>query len=409
MYEKDAFFDTISLMRIRLYNALIYPSLALGEIWTAEDKIIFAGEKPRTIPQNFDKQIDIQGNLIMPGFKNAHAHSTMTFLRSKAEGLPLARWLNDAVWPEEDKLTEELVYKYTRIALEEYIQGGITAAFDQYFFTEAVAQAFIDSGVRLVVCTSFTTSKPADEIAKIYEKFNSLHPLVSCRLGFHAEYTAEPEMLINLAKVAREYRAPVFFHNSETRQEVRACIQRRGITPTQYAASFGLLKYGGGGFHSVFLNKDDIALYKDSGTAAITCPASNLKLASGIAPLKNYQAAQIKLGIGTDGPASNNALDMFREMYLATVLQNIRFKSAAAGTPEFWLNAAACENARIIGLDNADALEAGKLADLIVIDLAAPNMLPRNDILKNTVLAGGKQNVLLTMVAGKILFERTGR
>ena len=183
------------------------------------------------------------------------------------------------------------------------------------------------------------------------------------------------------------------------------CYERHGMSPTAYFDSLGLFDYGGGGFHCVWCDENDMDIFKRRGLWAVTCPASNAKLASGVAPLGRLAARNIKLAVGTDGPASNNALDMFREMYLACVLQKLASGDAAACPAENMLYAACSAGARAMGLPDCDSLAPGKQADLAVIDLDRPGMRPIHDMAKNLVYAGTRDCVRLTMIAGRVVYE----
>jgi 5-methylthioadenosine/S-adenosylhomocysteine deaminase len=243
------------------------------------------------------------------------------------------------------------------------------------------------------------------DLRENYLAINRQSELVSFRLGFHAEYTATDEMLEDLAKLANEFKAPVFTHISETQNEVNGCIERRGTTPTVYLDKIGLFNYGGGGFHGVFLTDEDIEVFKRRNLHLVTCPSSNTKLASGIAPVQKFIDQGLNLSIGTDGPASNNCLDFFREMFLVTGLSKLKTMDPTATDGYQVLKMATVGGARAMGLDDADVLGVGKLADIIMIDLHRPNMQPINNVEKNIVYSGSKENVKLTMINGRILYE----
>lgn len=334
---------------IRFYNGKLL-SLSGGfeisdwEVWVEETMILYVGPAIGAHPP-FEREIDLKGNLLMPGFKNAHAHSAMTFLRSYADDLPLQSWLFDKVFPLEAKLTPDDIYALTKLAILEYLKGGITSAFDMYYKRDAFAQAAIDCGFRMVLCGALAAGDDwtVGEMDTI--KFNNLHPLISYIPGIHAEYTANLDLLMFMKMLLDEYKMPFFTHNSETKREVEECIARHGLTPTQLFEENGLFEHGGGGFHCVWLDETDMDIFARRGLYAVTCPASNAKLASGIAPVSEFLRRKIPLAIGTDGPASNNALNMFREMYLAAVLQKLREEDAASCDAREILRAA-CSTAR---------------------------------------------------------------
>lgn len=379
-----------------------------GEVWTDGGKIIFTGVPDEKQLKNaaFEREIDLDGDLVMPSFKNAHTHSAMTFLRSYADDLPLQEWLFNKVFPMEDKLTAEHIYWLTKLAILEYLSSGITASFDMYFEPDAYVKACTESGFRTVLCGSISGgAENLERLDGYMKRFNGSDPLVSYRLGFHAEYTASFELMEGLADLAKKYRAPVSVHSSETAKEVRECIDKYAKTPTELFDDLGLFEFGGTMFHCVHMTDRDLDIMRKKNVYAVTCPASNAKLASGISPVCKMLDKGIKIGIGTDGPASNNALDMFREMYLMTVLQKLQNDDAAACPAVEALNAAAVVSAHAMGLTDCDCLSAGKQADLIVIDLNKPNMQPLNSVANNIVYSGSKQNIRLTMCAGKILYE----
>lgn len=378
------------------------------EVWTDNDKIAFVGVPTDEQLKNtvFDNEYDLDGDLLMPSFKNAHTHSAMTFLRSYADDLPLQDWLFTQVFPMEAKLTGEDIYWFTKLAILEYLSSGTTASFDMYFELDDYVRANVESGFRSVLCGAVSGERAnAKVLEERYLRYNGKHPLISFRLGFHAEYTAEHGLLEDIAALAEKYKAPVSTHNSETAKEVRECVEKYGKTPTALFDSLGIYNYGGAGFHCVHLTDEDMDIFARRGVYAVSCPCSNAKLASGIAPITDMLAKGIGLGIGTDGAASNNALDMFREMYLLNVLQKLR-NDDAASLPAYEVLRAACSgSAKAMGLSDCDCIAVGKQADLTVIDLRKPNMQPINNIAKNLVYSGSKQNVKMTVCAGKVLYE----
>lgn len=393
---------------IRFYNGRVLSfkngfEITDDEVWTNGSEIAFVGKNH---DKKADREIDLNGNLLMPAFKNAHTHSAMTFARSLADDLPLQPWLYDMIFPMEAKLNESDIYTLSRLAFLEYLSSGISACFDMYYYPEAMAKASVDAGFRTVMCGAVNNFKESVSLLdEYYQKYNSYDELISYRLGFHAEYTTSKELMNGIALLAEKHEAPVFTHSSETKSEVEGCLERCGKTPTELFEELGLFNYGGGGFHSVWMSENDLEIYKKHGIWAVINAGSNSKLASGIAPLEKMQKAGINTAIGTDGPSSNNALDMFREMYLAAVTQKLKTSDAAACDAAELLKSATVGGAHCMGLYNCDIIDTGKKADLTVIDLHRPNMQPINNIIKNIVYSGSKENVKLTMINGKILYE----
>lgn len=407
-------------MNIRFYNAKILTLLPEhkfeiieGELWVKGDTICYLGaakEAGESVQGEdvivWDREIDVKGNLLMPGFKNAHTHTAMTFLRSYADDLPLQDWLTRQVFPKEGQLTEDDVYWLNILGIMEYLTSGITSNFDMYFFPPVDAKASVDTGFRTVQTSGLNNFGGTVELMEEnYHKVNEMSDLTTFIVGFHAEYTTSKELMEGVAKLADKLKSPVWMHNAETKLEVDECKERWGMTPTALTDSLGMYQYGGGGYHCVWVEDGDFEIFKKRGLTAVTNPASNLKLASGICPVKRFVDEGISMAIGTDGPASNNCLDMFREMFLTSTLAKVREMDAECVSADEILYMATAGGAKAMLLDDCDCLAVGKKADIIMIDLQQPNMQPENNIVKNLVYSGSKQNVKMTMVNGRILYE----
>lgn len=400
-------------MNIKFTNARILKTksdhtfdVVSGELIVKDDKIDYIGEAKIDDSVKYDRIIDCENNLLMPGFKNAHTHTAMTFLRSFADDTSLQDWLYNQVFPREDQLTEEDVYWLDILGIMEYLTSGITSNFDMYFFPPVNQKASIDCGFRTVQTSGLNNfGKGIAVVEEQYNIVNEMGPLAKFIVGFHAEYTTSMELMESVAALAQKYKSPCFTHNSETELEVKECIERWGKTPTELTESLGMYEYGGGGFHCVHFSDNDFEIFKKHDMSLVTNQCSNLKLASGFADIKKTIDMGVNLAIGTDGPASNNALDMFREMYLASVVNKVTYKDASVVPANEILYAATAGGAKAMTLDDCDCLEVGKQADIIMIDMNQPNMQPENNIPKNLVYAGSKQNVKMTMVAGKVLYE----
>ncbi|MBR6389809.1 MAG: amidohydrolase [Lachnospiraceae bacterium] len=405
-------------MNIRFINARIL-TMAEGEeiyegsLYTQDEKIVYTGPalsaeaEAETLPDGYtvDRTIDCSGNLLMPGFKNAHAHSGMSVLRSCADDMPLGDWLNKQIFPREARLDAQMIADATALSVLEYLTSGMTACFDMYLTPESEAAAYRDMGYRAVLCGNLNNfSSSVEYTEEMYDRLNHFDPLITYEIGFHAEYTCSDELMKSLSEMAHKHDAPVYTHLAETESEVAGCVERYGMTPAAYLDSIGMWDNGGGGFHCVHMSDQDIDIFERRGLHVITNPGSNTKLASGIAPIRTYLERGINTGIGTDGPASNNCLDMFREMFLTTGLAKLREKDAAVVDAMDVLHMATVGSARAMRLYDADILTAGKLADIIMIDLHQPNMMPFNNIAKNIVYSGSKSNVKMTMINGRILY-----
>lgn len=406
-------------MNIRLYHARILtmePDRPVfeGEIRIRDGKIVYVGEeqKPDTHHKElaysnvcWDQEIDCKGNLLLPGFKDAHTHSGMTFLRSYADDMPLSRWLNEKIFPMEKRLSGEDISCFVKLAILEYLTSGITSIFDMYLMPDITALSCMEMGMRCVLVSglnNFTSSVEAME--EEYLRWRDASSLITYQLGFHAEYTCSKKLLQELSSLSHKLCAPVFTHMCETEQEVAECIKNYGMTPPAFLNSLGLFDYGGGGYHCVYMTDEDISIFKKRHLYVITNPASNLKLASGIAPIADYIKYDIPVAIGTDGAASNNCLDMFREMFLVTGLAKLREKDAACVDAMEVLKMATVNGAKAMRLNQCDILAEGKNADIVMIDLHQPNMQPIHSVGKNLIYSGSKQNVKMTMIDGKILY-----
>lgn len=390
---------------IKFTNGLVldkYFNIIKEDVFVDGDSIVAIGEYDKTA----DTVYDLNGNLLMPSFKNAHTHSAMTFGRSFADDLPLQPWLYDKIFPLEAKLTPQDIYDLSMLAFLEYLTSGTSACFDMYYFPEMMAKASVDFGFRTVMTSGLNNFKESvNAVEDYYNKFNNYDSLVSYKLGFHAEYTTDKELIKGIAKLAEKYQAPVFTHASETKSEVEDCIKRNGMSPTKYLNSLGIFNYGGGAYHSVWIDDEDIEIYKEKGIWAVINACSNAKLASGIAPVSKFLKSGVKVAVGTDGASSNNALDMFREMYTICATQKLNDKDAASTDANDILKASTIGSASCMGLTDCDVIDVGKKADLIVIDMHRPSMQPINNITKNLVYSGGKDIVKMTMINGKILYD----
>lgn len=406
-------------MNTRIYNARIAKTnedktfdIVTGELWVEGNIIKYIGD-PVAAPVEvlkWDRQIDAENNLIIPGFKNAHTHTAMTFVRSVADDTSLHQWLKYQIFPREAKLTGDDIYWLNILGNMEYLTSGITTNFDMYLDVERVAQSSIDMGFRTVqVSTMNDFNACKDTIEEDFLKVNEMgkdNGLAKFFLGFHAIYTTNKERMELVARLASKYKSPVYTHNSETRGEIDRCMKEWGKTPTELTNEMGMYEYGGGGYHCVYLSDHDFEIFKKKNLSFVTNIGSNTKLASGFPDVKKCLDMGINLAIGTDGPSSNNALDMFREMHMTCVIPKVTQNDPACMPANEVLYAATTGGAIAMGLDDCDRLEVGKKADLVMIDLQQPNMQPENNLIKNLVYSGSKSNVAMTMIDGKVLYER---
>lgn len=375
-----------------------------GNIVIEDKSIIYIGDDYNKFAP-FDVEHDCLGNLLMPGFKNAHTHNAMTFVSSKTDDLALHDWLFNAIFPREELLQENDVYELSKIAFLEMLSSGITACFDQYYFPLSTAKAAEEIGFKVTLLGVYNNLYDYEDLKRLYLNFNSNKDgLIKYCFGIHAEYTTNDKEVEIMSKLTHELHAPFFTHISETASEVENCVKNRGMSPVEYFDSKGMFDYGGGGYHCIYFSDKDIEIFKKHHLNIVTCPGSNTKLASGIAPLFKYKDAGLNIAIGTDGPASNNCLDFFKEMTLVTGLQKLIAKDPTVFPAYEVLKMATVNGAKAMNMLDADILEVGKKADIIEIDLNRPNMQPHNNLINNVVYSGSKDNIKMTMINGKILY-----
>ena len=397
-------------MNIRFYNARILTmvdneELFTGELWVEDKCITYVGPGRDSSEIKWDKEIDCEGNLLMPGFKDVHTHSGMTAFRSLADDLNLQDWLNNMIFPREAVMTGEDIFWLTKLAILEYYTSGITLIADMYLTPETILDACSQMGIRCELVSGLNKFGPTLEVLeKRFNELNGKDELVGFKMGVHAEYTCDRKLLEDVSELIHKYKAPLYVHMSETHTEVEECKERYGMSPVAFFDSLGLWDFGGSIYHGVWVDDADMEILKKRNISVISNPASNVKLASGIAPIQKYLDKGIMVGLGTDGPSSNNCLDMFREMFLVTALAKVRDYDPKAVDAMEVLRMACVNGALSLGLDDCDSLKAGKLADIIMIDLKQPNMQPLLNIPKNIVYSGSKSNVKMTMINGRIVY-----
>ena len=357
------------------------------------------------------KEVDCKGDILMPGLVNAHAHLGMSLFRCIAEGQSVQEWLTETIFPREERLTYEDVLNGTMLSLMECARGGVTTVADTYFFNEASFEAAKASGMRTVLLGADMDIKKstADVLKKVkqdIDRYNGKEANITCLPGAHSVYTCSERLLAGVADIAAANRLPAYIHLSETLKEVGDCTQVHGdLTPPQYLHKMGYFAYGGIAAHCVHTDKDDIALLEQSGVSAVHCPASNLKLGSGIAPVYAMTERGLNVALGTDSSASNNALDMFREMYLASVLQKGVMNKAEAIPPKLALEMATVNGAKALSLGNTGMLKTGYCADIIRVSAKEPHFYPQSDKESTLVYAAKSSDVVMTMSGGKVLYE----
>jgi 5-methylthioadenosine/S-adenosylhomocysteine deaminase len=362
------------------------------------------------------RTIDTGGGLILPGLVNAHTHAAMTLLRGVRDDVDLLTWLEKFMFPLEKRfVSPEFVRWGTRLACWEMIASGTTTFADGYFFEEEVARAADESGLRAVPGQGIfdvptPDAKTGREGLARGERFLSDwagHPRVTPALAPHAVYTVSPETFRKTVDLAARYSAPVLTHLAESDGELAMVRARYGATPVRHLAAHGLLGPSLVAAHCVRVDDEEIALLRDAGAGVVHCPESNMKLSSGVAPVPKMLAAGVRLGLGTDGAASNNDLDMVGEMGSAARLHKVAGLDPTAAPAHAMLRMATMGGAEALRLDSQiGSLEAGKRADVIVVDLSGPNAVPLFDPASHLVYSARADAVQTVIVEGKVLMER---
>ncbi len=360
-----------------------------------------------------DETLDATGSLIMPGLVNAHTHVAMTLLRGYADDKPLETWLREDIWPVEAGLTPEDIRIGTELGLLEFIKNGITGFADAYFAVPEIAAATADSGLRANLSHSFITigkdeadaRADAQESLDIAREFDgAANGRITTALMPHSLTTAEDEYLADFVSQARADGIRIHYHANETQSEVDPIVEGHGVRPLEYAADHGMLTDEDFLAHCVHVDETEIELLAETGASVIHCPASNMKLASGIAPIQKMLDAGVNVGIGTDGAASNNDLDLFDEMRDAAMIGKLAEGDARDVAAESVVRMATEGSAEAIGLP-AGRVEAGGVADLAVIDFDAPHLTPVHDHVSHLAYAVRGSDVRHTICDGEVLMK----
>ncbi len=361
--------------------------------------------------------IDARGHLVLPGLINTHSHAADTLFRGFVDDLPLEPWL-ERLWSVESRFVRaETVRAAARLAFVEMIRGGITTALDMFFFANASTESARHVGFRLATGPTFFerkvvgTPSAKDSLARcreFLEQYRRDPLIIPCVLA-HSTYTVSPELLKECRALVEEFDVPFHTHVSETAAEVATVKEMHGTTPPRHLDSLGLVTAQSVFAHCVHLSQDEIDLFADRGATVAHCPLSNLKLGSGVAPIPSMTKAAVRVTLGTDGPVSGNDLDMWLAMRLTGVLHKGVNHDAAALPAAQVVRFATTDAAAALGLgDKIGSLEAGKRADVILIDLERPHLTPMYDVYSHLVYAVGRDDVRTVIINGRTIF-REGR
>ncbi len=358
--------------------------------------------------------IDANGGIVMPGLINSHTHASMTLFRGIADDLPLMEWLNNHIFPAEAKLTPHWVYTGANLACAEMILSGTTCFCDMYLFEDEVAKAAYSSSMRAVVGeVLYDFPSPCyGKIEKGFEYVSTMidkwrdNPLITVAVEPHSTYLCNATLLKRAAELAHKNATPLIIHVAETLSECSQIKERYGVSPVKFLADIGVLSSNLVACHSVHLTEEDLQLYKNFNIKVSHCPESNMKLASGVASIPTMLDMGICVGLGTDGCASNNDLDMFLEMDTAAKLHKVFTMNPEAIDAKTALKMATINGAKALGLEHiTGSIEVGKRADIIILNITSPHMIPMYNPYSHIVYSASGNDVSTTIIDGKLVMK----
>ncbi|MDQ0203731.1 amidohydrolase [Pectinatus haikarae] len=400
-------------MNILIKNVLtVFPNGTAKKTNIAvKNDIIFAiGTIPETFTAN--TTIDGQGKLAVPGFVNAHTHVSMTLLRSYADDMKLMDWLENKIWPVEAKMKKDDIYWGAMLGITEMIKTGTTVFADMYGDMDKVAQAVEETGIRAVLSRGMIGAAPNGQAAlqencTLFENYNnSADGRITVMFGPHAPYTCPPDFLKQVIEKAQKYNAQIHIHLAETEGEVKECLEKYSKTPIAQMEKIGLLDCGVLAAHCVHLSDEDIAIMKKHNVRVAHNPGSNLKLASGIAPVKKLLEKGICVGLGTDGASSNNNLDMLEEINLTALIHKAATLDPLAVPAFKALQMGTYYGAKAVGLNDTGKIEPGMKADITLFSMQGTQWTPCYDAISLLVYSANASMVDTVIVNGKILLDK---
>lgn len=377
-----------------------------------DGRIAKISENPKDFEgKRFDTVLEGKDKLALPGFVNSHTHLAMVLLRGYSDDRNLQEWLEQEIWPAERKLTEEDVYWASLLGIAEMIRSGTTTFSDMYFFMDAVAQAVKDSGMRAVLSYGIIAPQAGEKAQRelsITEKFlkdwhNAAEGRIRVAVGPHAPYTCCNEVWQDATALAMQYNTLIHTHLQETITEVNDSLKQYQKSPTERLETLGVFRAKTAVAHGVHLSDTDVKILAQHGVGLAHCPTSNLKLGSGIAPVKRYKEMGLRVGIGTDGAASNNNLDMLEELRLAALLAKRENPTALPAAEA--LQMATVGGAQVLGLDGVGHLAEGFSADIILVDMQGAHWQPGHNPVSDLVYAAQASDVTTVIIAGQIVMK----
>lgn len=381
-----------------------------ADVAVSDGMILAVGE----IPPEFRpaETVDASGHILMPGFFNAHTHSAMTLLRGYAEDLPLDRWFNERIWRAESALTAEDVYWGAALAAAEMIRAGVVGFADHYFYMDRVAQVVLESGLRanLAWCAfgrdEGEVGTDLAGIARFVEEWQDAGDgRIKTYLGPHSPYICSPQFLARTAAVAARIGVGIHIHVAESAAQVARSVAEHGMTPIELLAKNGVFDVPVLAAHGIYLEAIDYEILAASKATVVQCPTCHMKLGMGVTPVPALQAARIRVALGTDGTASNNALDMLQEARHAALMQKLTAQDPTLLAGDLPLRLATQNGAWAMGFHLSGEIAPGHAADLILLDCDTPRLRPRHDLVANVLYSAVSADVSDVMVAGRWLMR----
>ncbi len=394
--------------------------VATGDIVVERGKIaalrLSDANNEATGPRENAETIDCSGKLVMPGLVNSHGHTPMTLLRGVGGGLPLQRWLEEAIFPVEAKMKPEDIAAGMTWGAMEMLAGGTTCVGEMYDFPEAEEEALRATGMKGNICRvglAFADNVPPNRLAECIDycrgevgAVDGTRPQIARDFCIHSEYLTNEKFCRELAAANKDLKRPLNVHVSETKKEHDECIARHGKTPIAYLASTGLLDFGGYAAHCVWCTDDDFRIMREMGVSLVHNPTSNMKLGSGFARIPAAMALGVNIALGTDGCASNDNLDMFEEMHLASLIHKGLAQNPTVLAPWDIIEMATVNGAKALGRTDSGEIAVGKCADLCIVDLNKVHLKPANDLANLVVHSMHASDVAMTVVDGEIAYDR---
>jgi Cytosine deaminase and related metal-dependent hydrolases len=379
----------------------------------SDGKILAIGPQEDLRAFNASRKLHLGNTLVMPGLVNGHTHVSMTFLRGLADDLPLMEWLNGHIFPREKHLTAEIVEMGALLGCAEMTRTGTTAFADMYLIEDAVAAAVDASGLRarlgegifMFPSPAFANTEEAFALVRSQHARYAGHPRIRIGVMPHSVYTTTPDILRTCRELADELHLPLHIHLAETESETAACLEKYGKRPVTYCAELGIFGPDCSIAHGVILTDEELEFLAQTGSHIVHNPKSNMKLASGVAPVPGMLARGMLPGLGTDGAASNNSLNLFEEMSVCSLLHKAKSKDPTVCPAGTVLDMATLGSAAALSWPELGRLVPGAPADIIALDLSSPNLQPLYEPVSHLVYAASGHEVCFSMVAGEVLFH----